>query len=642
MTDSFRPPRPRSSRRVWSPVLVTAALAVSLVAAPATADSGSPPTMTGKPSTELPAEEVRLPTGDTARLLSEAGTVSIDPGEGRDGVRFTTVRLGERSYVLPSDAHGRASSPGNPGEAHELTAGTPATRQSRDDTCARDTCHSLTVRHTGPDGEATDGASSMVLGLDNELMELGADTAKLEFDLPEGRYMIVTDVTDFDDPEADWHRLVRPLLVLDGDTELHMDATTTRPVGTELADPGAKPALVEVGVGNQAGDVPVSVSLRADAFSGLHTAGIGPDGDADGHDGLTSFVASTWAHPNADGSYLGSPSTYHLLDTIEGSFPTGYARTVVPEDLAAVTAEHLSQTPGNGATKAMFGTAPGVDHSATVFLPHALPSTTTHHLEPGDVEWSSAFGENRENGDGRVEDVTALGSVARSYEAGRDYTDRWNASVVGPMFLWSEHAVRTDDELWFGMPMYSDQDRHQGGSRTDSASIRLFEDGALVAESETGHLNASLSPGDAELRLESRTSRGSVSDLSTRVEATWTVTSASTGSEQERLPLRVVRYQPEVDEWNSVDARGVLRLPFTVESQPGSNAGSIEDLSIEASGDDGDTWSAARVVPRGDDTYTAIIRLPRHGTEYVSLRAELTDSDGNSLEQTIERAVRLG
>ncbi|GAA1073552.1 hypothetical protein GCM10009642_05110 [Nocardiopsis metallicus] len=645
MTVSSRLPRPSPPWAVRNPALVTAALVVSLLLPSANASSDSRPAVSDPPGTGAPAVgETLLPTGDTVRRLPESGAVSVDPGEGRDGTRFTTVRLGDRSYVLPSDVHGSVSAAEGAAGAYELTEGAPAPLPSADRGCGegREACHSLTVHHTGPDGETTDEAASMVFGLDEQLVEFGADAAEVRFDLPEGRYMLVTDITDFDDPDADWHRLVRTLLVLDGDTELRMDATTTRPVGTVLGDPRAEAVLVEVGVGNRTGAVPVSVSLRGDDFSGLYTAGVEPDeGTQGGTEGLTSFVASTWAHPNTDGSYLGSPSTYHLLDTIEGSFPTGYDRTVEPEDLASVTAEHLSQTPGNGATKAIFGTAPGVDHTATLFLPHALPSSTTHLLEPGDAEWSSAFGENRENEAGRVEDVTALGSVARSYEAGHQYEERWNAAVVGPMFLWSEHAVRTGNELWFGMPMYSDQDMHQGGSRTDSASIRLYQDGGLVAESETGHLSAELLPGTSELRLESRTSRPSVSDLSTRVEAAWTVASTEPGAEPQRLPLWVVRYQPEVDEWNSAHARGVLRLPLSVDSQPGSAAGTVEELTIESSTDDGRTWEPARVVPHGTGAYTAIIRLPRHGAEYLSLRAGLTDSDGNSLEQTIERALRL-
>ncbi|MFD6949697.1 MULTISPECIES: hypothetical protein [unclassified Nocardiopsis] len=590
------------------------------------------PTTTG-PATGF--EETVLASGDTVTVFPEEGHVSVSPAPGREDVRFTSVRSGGRHLVLPADARAAAAGAGGGPEAYDLS-GTAAPMALADDGCGE--CHELRIRHVGPDGEPTDGAESLVLGLDGDVLEFAGGSAEAALTLPEGRYMLVTDITDFSDPDADWHRLVHPLLALDGDSEVLMDATTTRPVGTDPGVEDAEAALVEVGVENRRGGAPVSVSLQTDDFSGLHTAQVGP---AETVDGLTSFVASTWAHRGDDGGFLGAPSSHHLLDTVEGSFPTGYDRTVAPGDLAVLTADHLAQTPGHGATKALFGTAPGVSHTATVFLPHTLPSTTVHHLEAGEVMWSSAFGENRVEDDGTVRDVTALGSVPRSYEAGEEYAERWNASVIGPMFLWSEHGVRTGDELWFGMPMYSDQDRHQGGSRTDSSSIRLFQDGALVGESSTGHLSADLAPGDSELRVESRTTRESFSDLSTRVEAVWTVSSSTPESGQERLPLWLVRYQPDVDARNTVDARGLLRLPFSVESQPGSAPGRVEEVTVEASADDGRTWDQVRVVERGDGGYTALVRLPRRDGEYLSLRARLSDSEGSTLEQTIIRALRL-
>ncbi|MFI6574901.1 hypothetical protein ACIBFB_03810 [Nocardiopsis sp. NPDC050513] len=558
--------------------------------------------------------------------------VAITPAEGREGTRFTSVHAGEHRLVLPADRPRAA-------EAPAPAATTARTLPSADAGCGQEECHDLTVRHLGPDGAPTDDAESMVFGLDGDVLEFAGGSAAATFTLPEGRYMLITDVSDFTDPDADWHRLVHPLIVLDGDDEVVMDATTTRPVTT---DPGADrtdTALVEIGVENRAGTENVRVSLQADDFSGLHTAQVGPSAPVDG---LTSFVASTWAHRDETGRFRGSPETVHLLDTVEGAFPTGYDRTVEPGDLASVTVEHFAQTPGSTATKALFGGAPGVSGTATVFLPYSLPSSTVHRLEAGATMWSSAFGENRVADDGTVRDVTALGSVPRSYEAGDRYTERWNAAVIGPMFLWGEHAVRTGDDLWFGMPMYSDQDRHQGGSRTDEASIRLFQDGGLVAESGTGHLRATLEPGESELRLESRTSRASVADLSTRIEAEWTVSSDTVASGRERLPLWVVRYQPEVDAWNTVRARGLIRLPLTVEAHPDSAHGDVAELTVETSTDDGETWETARVVDRGGDRRTALIRTPGGPAgEYLSLRARLTDSDGNAVEQTIIRAVRL-
>ncbi|WP_028647181.1 hypothetical protein [Nocardiopsis sp. CNT312] len=573
-----------------------------------------------------------LDTGDTVSVSPDGAHVAITPAEGREGTRFTSVHSADRHLVLPGDL------PRTP-TARLPTAAAARTPASSGTGCGSTECHELSVRHLGPDGAPTDDAESMVLGLDSDVMEFAGGSESAVFSLPEGRYMLVTDVSDFTDPDADWHRMVHPLVTLDSDDEVVMDATTTRPVSTDPGADGTESALVEIGVENQAGSEAVRVSLQADDFSGLHTALVGPSAPVEG---LTSFVASTWAHRDRAGELRGSPETVHLLDTVEGSFPTGYDRTVEPDDLATVAVDHFAQTPGNAATKALFASAPGVSGIATVFLPYDLPSSTVHRVEAGETMWSSAFGENRAMDDGTVSDVTALGSVPRSYEAGDSYTERWNAAVVGPMFLWGEHAVRSGDDLWFGMPMYSDQDRHQGGSVTDEAEVLLFQDGGLVASSDTGHLQASLAPGESELRLESRTSRASVADLSTRIEAEWTVSSDTAAPEGERLPLWVVRYQPRVDMWNSVRARGLIRIPLTVEAHPDSVHGDVEELTVQASFDDGDSWKRAWVIRHGADRRTALIWVPRRSdAEYLSLRAHLTDSDDNSVEQTIIRALRL-
>lgn len=100
---------------------------------------------------------------------------------------------------------------------------------------------------------------------------------------------------------------------------------------------------------------------------------------------------------------------------------------------------------------------------------------------------------------------------------------------------------------------------------------------------------------------------------------------------------------------------------FTINAGHHSKAidrGEIADLSVEASFDDGETWTDARVVGKPKDSYDTggilpsaepyqqfrvVLKVPRlHRTNgYVSLRVQAEDSNGGTVEQTTHRAYIL-
>lgn len=497
----------------------------------------------------------------------------------------------------------------------------------------------LTVTHLDADGRPTTRAETMVFDQAGDIRAVlygTGDTATVR--LPEGEYVLVGDVVDFGRPDAPWHRLVRPRLILDRDTSLTMDARRTAPVTTSVPRPEARPVLVELGLDQATADgAGIRLSLIADDFAGLHTGHLGPEVAAEE---LTSYLSSTWAVPGVQGDFRNSPFTYGLLDTRRGSFFTGFSRTVSDGDLAAVNSKLHQQVPGRQATKSLFSTAPGVTGTIGSLLPYDLPAQVTHYLDAGPVEWSAAFGENRPDGNGLPAELTALGQGYQTYQAGQVYADRWNAAVFGPLLDFPGHAGRQGDQVWFGVPMFSDQDGHRGGSITDSASTRLYRGNQLIGESGAGDVTATVAPGPAVFRVEKRTSRPSISGFSTRVDATWTFRSEGAGDGPEWMPIWVVRYMPTVDDRNQSQATPVTVLPVTLISQPEAEVGTVRRLRIQVSGDEGRTWWPAWVVPNGDGSYRAIFWTPSRGSS-VSLRATLVDSHDNRLTQTIINAYPL-
>jgi hypothetical protein len=67
--------------------------------------------------------------------------------------------------------------------------------------------------------------------------------------------------------------------------------------------------------------------------------------------------------------------------------------------------------------------------------------------------------------------------------------------------------------------------------------------------------------------------------------------------------------------------------------------GKLRKLRLEVSYDDGDTWHRAPLIPAGKHGWKAVLKAK--DAEFVSLRATVEDSAGNSLEQTLTRAYGI-
>jgi hypothetical protein len=90
-----------------------------------------------------------------------------------------------------------------------------------------------------------------------------------------------------------------------------------------------------------------------------------------------------------------------------------------------------------------------------------------------------------------------------------------------------------------------------------------------------------------------------------------------------------------VDGLNAVHGTTV-RFPVTVSRQDGPAR--VTALRVEASFDDGRTWHAVR-PDRAGSGWLATVHQPRSG--FATLRATATDSDGNTVTETITRAYRI-
>src|SRR5690606_10787257 len=103
--------------------------------------------------------------------------------------------------------------------------------------------------------------------------------------------------------------------------------------------------------------------------------------------------------------------------------------------------------------------------------------------------------------------------------------------------------------------------------------------------------------------------------------------------------LTAVRFMPALDHANTMRAGRGYVVPIRLDSQAGSAAGAVGDLSVEASSVEVDTWRPVTTVLLPGGRGLAV--MPPVGPGCVSLRATARDRGGGTAEVTIIRAYRL-
>jgi hypothetical protein len=139
--------------------------------------------------------------------------------------------------------------------------------------------------------------------------------------------------------------------------------------------------------------------------------------------------------------------------------------------------------------------------------------------------------------------------------------------------------------------------------------------------------------------VETQATRSGFSGLSSTVQAAWTFRSGHVdGTGYVPLPVMAARFTPKLNAHNQAPS-GRFTIPVSVAHQPGSASAPVRQIHVAVSYDDGTTWQPAPLHPDGAG-WTATVNHPTGGG-FVSLKADATDSAGNTVEQTIIHAYSL-
>ncbi|MFF8714644.1 serine protease [Streptomyces sp. NPDC015184] len=479
--------------------------------------------------------------------------------------------------------------------------------------------YTLTIHHLDRSGRPTGDHETTVTGISGA----GADEVVRPHDasgtttvrLPKGRYLLDSSLTPGDGSAGtDW--IVQPRLDLDRDTTVTVDARTAAPVDVRPPDRSAgflhSGMFVRVTHGGTE-----RLLNRIFASPQLRVAHLGPAAEAGS---VKQWFDSYWTAGSAG---------YALGYVFTGTRAlTGLTRHPSADELATVRIRAAARPGGTEAGSVDLQPSAGPTVGVTQRL--TPPGTATHFVTPGRGTWDIAYTAPGAPG-APSNRYAADGVVVR---AGATTTHTFDNAVFGPVLTDRPGVVRDGDELAVDVPLLADGDGHVPSAPAyAAASTRLYRDGVLVATrtGSPGRARFTVPPGRATYRVTSTVRRGGAPGTATGVTASWTFVSDTTAGIAP-VPVSVVRFSPVLDTAGTAAADTTLRVPVTVLGAAAH--GRTRSLDVSVSTDGGASWIRLP-VERGAVT----VRNPRADTG-VSLRAELTDTEGRTLTQTVVDAYR--
>ncbi|MEV7625753.1 S8 family peptidase [Actinoplanes sp. NPDC089786] len=494
--------------------------------------------------------------------------------------------------------------------------------------------YDVTFEHIGRDGTPNEGYLTVLVSLTDgtsyDVFGEPTTTARV----PKGEYGLFSWISPEDFSTTTM--LVAPKLVVDGPDSIKLDARRGKPVAITPPKKDAGQALVALNAdwsGEEFGAGASALSFSKDDTFAAQVPG------AERTDAFTASINSAFAKLDADGSALDSPYTYEASYLRKGSFYNGFVKEIDPATLAQVKANYNLEAAGEGVIGIKINWPNlGEIGGWAAGLPFHLPFQRNEYLNTdGPKSWSADFEQDYQPDPNEFADFLSGSSVGDTrYQAGKVYKQDWNRAPFAP-FTGGDITVaeRFGDEIYAGVPLFSEADGKLGWSVVDKARTALYSGNELIGESDTDYGIFEVPAEAKPYRLEMSASRGAPHRLTTSVSGSWTFTS---GTGEYRLPLSTARFSPKLDQTNAAPA-GAFNVPVTVERPKGSAAKPNRQFTAEFSTDDGNSWQPARVTGDGD---SRIIKVTNPGSGAVSLRVHLIDGAGNTAAITVIRAYAIG
>jgi len=498
--------------------------------------------------------------------------------------------------------------------------------------------YDVTVRHRNRAGQPAEDFLTFLLDLTSLAFVDVFGDPDVKLRVPKGRYTVFTII--FESGGEVSTNLLEPEFVVDRSRTLTRDARVGRPIS--VTPPQADARSVEASVDS------VFETAARDGYGIIRAVGSGFDklfaGTADPrarNPHVWGVLTGTWTKAGVEP--VDSPYAVVLSWREQGRMFSGFHKRVTMGELATVEAEHAAQGPAAG--ELFIGARrldmPPVSPGALVDI--RLPGRRTEYLNTDDgVLWRRFLFEFDPE---TFETGHTLDSPPAAFKAGQRYHESRNRAVYGPGYADTEPGdirwvTRLGDRMTLLPVLNNDQLNWAGFPDSGEFRTTLDRNGERILDEPAFGIQVAVPPGDATYRLGAEHTRGGTSELSTKVSCVWTFRSGTVGgTEWKPLPLSAVRFLPPLDQRNTAPAGRPFVVPLEVQRQPGSAAGPVRTLTVEVSYDDGATWRKVPVLRIGQQALV-VLSHPAHAG-FVSLRANSTDTAGNSVSETVIRAYRI-
>ncbi|MFD9573945.1 S8 family serine peptidase [Streptomyces sp. NPDC059982] len=340
-----------------------------------------------------------------------------------------------------------------------------------------------------------------------------------------------------------------------------------------------------------------------------------------------------------------SPYAYSLAFPEQGQVRGGHAYRVRDRDLGQVEASYHSMGVAAdfvdlaGAYRPI-GSAVSFGSIETV----AVPGRRTEYYTAGDTAWDQTLSSSFPWGE-------FMTGAQRTYAKGARTTAVWYDGVTGPVAPRDAAgketlaAERQGNLMGFAPAMWGDGSHSaQPGSFGDIGGLQLKRDGEVIGESgyPSGVFEVPAGEGRYEL-VQSIAKIGAPArtwQRSSAVRTQWGFTSKLDASAYSQgLPLLFPRYEAPLDGLKTVAAADGQRIGLSATGHAGYAPGALTAAKLSYSYD-GEHWTQA-AVNRAGGRWTAVVNHAGASGKPVSLKVELTDANGATVTQTVERAYEI-
>ncbi|MFI0371314.1 hypothetical protein ACH35V_25905 [Actinomadura sp. 1N219] len=339
---------------------------------------------------------------------------------------------------------------------------------------------------------------------------------------------------------------------------------------------------------------------------------------------------------------LPSPRVYNLAFPTSGRIPSTLTFTAAPSSLALVNTTYASQgVASNGVgPHSTIVDFEGIDESA-VGLTHAAaaPSAQRIYYTADGVVWRGNYFYQAAD-----VQVAQRHTSLQNYAPGATYSETWNKAAFGPTMktghgegLLVTGALIADT----GTPGHE----NFGGNYSEgiTGTLALYRNGQLVGQSSNplgGNWNVPAEAATFRLDMSLQRSVGWSKYVSS-IDAHWTFPSAERPGDPFANEHGLLQPRITGDYDGTGRAPSGVTFPLDVVAERALNGSAVTSASLEASFDDGATWTTVALTPNGTDRWTANVVHPTTHNGYAALRFKAADGSGNAVEQTVTRAYGL-